>query len=99
MKLPQTEQLLLDSKQRSDRPRKSVVINPPADEELIKHKQLGFIKKLKTFHNLEIQNGKFHVHGRKVGINMKALRVLRVLRPLRSVKAIPSMRRLVTTLL
>jgi hypothetical protein len=65
IKLPQTE-LLLDSKQKSDRPRKSVIINTPADEELIKHKQLGFIKKLKTFHNQEIQNGKFHVHGRNV---------------------------------
>lgn len=32
-------------------------------------------------------------------INLKALRILRVIRPLRSVKAIPSMRRLVGTLL
>lgn len=34
-----------------------------------------------------------------LGVNIKALRILRVLRPLRSLKAIPSMRRLVSTLL
>ncbi len=32
-------------------------------------------------------------------LNLKALRILRVVKPLRSVKAIPSMKRLVTTLL
>lgn len=35
----------------------------------------------------------------RVKLNLKALRILRVIRPLRSIKAIPSMRKLVSTLL
>lgn len=32
-------------------------------------------------------------------VNLKSLRIIRVIRPLRTIKAVPSMRRLVTTLL